>query len=101
MRLHTDGHPVKLPDAYATALFRVTQEALTNVLRHAGATRAEMVLTYGARDLTLSIADDGHGFDHAEVQQDPRRGIGLRNMRERMAACPAPWCCTPAPRAPC
>ena len=68
------------------ALFRVTQEALTNVLRHAGATRAEMVLTYGARDLTLSIADDGHGFDHAEVQQDPRRGIGLRNMRERMAA---------------
>ena len=86
MRLHTDGHPVKLPDAYATALFRVTQEALTNVLRHAGATRAEMVLTYGARDLTLSIADDGHGFDHAEVQQDPRRGIGLRNMRERMAA---------------
>ena len=44
-----------------------------------------MVLTYGARDLTLSIADDGHGFDHAEVQQDPRRGIGLR-MRERMAA---------------
>ncbi|MFG0232752.1 cache domain-containing protein [Achromobacter sp. 413638] len=86
VRLHTDGHPVKLPDAYATALFRVTQEALTNVLRHAGATRAEMVLTYGARDLTLSIADDGHGFDHAEVQQDPRRGIGLRNMRERMAA---------------
>ena len=86
VQLHTDGHPVKLPDAYATALFRVTQEALTNVLRHAGATRAEMVLTYGARDLTLSIADDGHGFDHAEVQQDPRRGIGLRNMRERMAA---------------
>ena len=101
VQLHTDGHPVKLPDAYATALFRVTQEALTNVLRHAGATRAEMVLTYGARDLTLSIADDGHGFDHAEVQQDPRRGIGLRNMRERMAACPAPWCCTPASRAPC
>ena len=100
MRLHTDGHPVKLPDAYATALFRVTQEALTNVLRHAGATRAEMVLTYGARDLTLSIADDGHGFDHAEVQQDPRRGIGC-------ATCASAWRLSgtlvlhPAPRAPC
>ena len=100
MQLHTDG-PVKLPDAYATALFRVTQEALTNVLRHAGATRAEMVLTYGARDLTLSIADDGHGFDHAEVQQDPRRGIGLRNMRERMAALSGTLVLHSGVRAPC
>lgn len=86
VRLHTAGQPVKLPEAYATALFRVTQEALTNVIRHAGATRADMTLAYSSRDLRLTIADDGRGFDYAEVQQDPRRGIGLRNMRERMNA---------------
>lgn len=86
VRLHTTGQPVKLPEAYATALFRVTQEALTNVIRHAGATRADMTLAYSARDLRLTIADDGGGFDYDEVQQDPRRGIGLRNMRERMNA---------------
>jgi two-component system NarL family sensor kinase len=86
VRLHTAGQPVKLPEAYATALFRVTQEALTNVIRHAGATRADMTLAYSPRDLRLTIADDGRGFDYAEVQQDPRRGIGLRNMRERMNA---------------
>ncbi|PND35075.1 histidine kinase [Achromobacter sp. HZ01] len=86
VRLHTTGRPVKLPEAYATALFRVTQEALTNVIRHAGATRADMTLAYSERDLRLTIADDGRGFDYDEVQQDPRRGIGLRNMRERMNA---------------
>lgn len=84
--LQTVGQPVKLPDTYATALFRVTQEALTNVMRHAGATRADMTLAYSARDLRLTISDDGCGFDDAAVQQDPHRGIGLRNMRERMSA---------------
>lgn len=86
VRLATQGRPVKLPDAYATALFRVTQEALTNVVRHAGARRADLTLAYTERDLRLTIHDDGRGFDYAEVQQDPRRGIGLRNMRERMTA---------------
>lgn len=86
VRLSTQGRPVKLPDAYATALFRVTQEALTNVVRHADARRADLTLAYTERDLRLTIHDDGRGFDYAEVQQDPRRGIGLRNMRERMTA---------------
>ena len=63
-----------------------TQEALTNVIRHAGASRADLTLAYSARDLRLTISDDGRGFDYADVQRDPRRGIGLRNMRERMTA---------------
>ena len=43
-------------------------------------------LAYSVRDLRLTISDDGRGFDDAAVQQDPQRGIGLRNMRERMNA---------------
>jgi len=86
VRLHTTGRVRPLPESHATALFRVTQEALTNVLRHARATRADMTLAYGDRGLRLTIADDGAGFDYDGVQQDPLRGIGLRNMRERMAA---------------
>ena len=86
VRVTTKGVPVRLPEAHATALFRVAQEALTNVLRHARAHRADVALAYGARDLRLTISDDGAGFDYGEVHHDPQRGIGLRNMRERMAA---------------
>ncbi|KOF52324.1 hypothetical protein AD428_20970 [Achromobacter sp. DMS1] len=56
------------------------------MLRHARAHRADVALAYGARDLRLTISDDGAGFDYGEVHHDPQRGIGLRNMRERMAA---------------
>lgn len=86
VRLHTTGDVRPLPEAHATALFRITQEALTNVLRHAHASRADITLDYAKRGLSLTIADNGVGFDYANVQQDPQLGIGLRNMRERMAA---------------
>ncbi len=62
------------------ALFRVAQEALANVARHSGATRAEVDLIYTADTLTLVVADDGRGFDTA---QDPGEGFGLQSMRER------------------
>ncbi|OVZ59153.1 histidine kinase [Pigmentiphaga sp. NML080357] len=82
----TTGKPVRLPSAGATALFRITQEALTNIQRHAGATRVDLDLAYSEEGVSLSVADNGVGFDHAAVQLDPLRGIGLRNMHERMAS---------------
>ncbi|TKC88382.1 histidine kinase [Trinickia terrae] len=73
-----------LPDAVNTALFRIAQEALNNIVRHAQATRASLSLDVSARAVTLAIADNGRGFDIERVQADARGGIGLRNMRERL-----------------
>lgn len=80
------GTPHDLPDEQATALYRIAQEALTNVLRHAQARSADLKLSYDAHGTVLIIHDNGIGFDVEQVQLDPERGIGLRNMKERMAA---------------
>lgn len=77
----------ELPDEIKTVLFRIAQEALTNIEKHAaGATRVDLRLIRLPSGLRLTIADDGRGFDVAALQLDPRRGIGLRNMRERAEA---------------
>jgi two-component system NarL family sensor kinase len=75
-----------LPDALNTALFRIAQEALTNIVRHSHAENATLDLRLSEHAVTLSIADNGCGFDIERVQADARRGIGLRNMRERLDA---------------
>jgi two-component system NarL family sensor kinase len=77
-------HAAQLPDTVKTALFRIAQEALTNIFRHAQATQAAVALEVTARRVTLSISDDGRGFDVERVQTDPSAGVGLRNMRERL-----------------
>lgn len=78
----TDG----LSDVANTVLFRLAQEALTNIERHAGATRIDITLDGAEPGVTLRIRDDGHGFDAEGIAQHPQRGIGLRNMMERMDA---------------
>lgn len=80
------GRETWLPDEVKTVLFRVTQEALTNIEKHAGATRVDLRLIFHPRGVRLTIQDDGCGFDAAALQDDPRRGIGLRNMQERLAS---------------
>ncbi|GCB04931.1 cache domain-containing protein [Ralstonia sp. SET104] len=81
------GPPVQLPDACNTALFRIAQEAISNIERHATqATRIGVLLENDIDAVRLSIRDNGPGFDVESVQVDPQHGIGLRNMRERMAA---------------
>lgn len=80
------GEARELPADVKTALFRVAQEALTNVHKHARARRVAIVLDADAAGLRLEVSDDGHGFDAAALAEDPRRGIGLRNMRERLDA---------------
>lgn len=75
-----------LSEACNTALFRVAQEALTNLHKHAlNATQAEINLTSDGRQVTLQISDNGCGFDVQDVASHPKRGIGLSNMRERLA----------------
>ena len=58
------------------------QEAVTNVVRHAAARHADVVLDYGTDELTVRIEDDGHGAGPG----GPRAGNGLMGMRERTAA---------------
>jgi two-component system NarL family sensor kinase len=80
------GEPRELPEEQATTLYRIAQEALTNVQRHAGARRVEISLEFTPKTTRLGVRDDGVGFDVGTMQQDPHRGIGLRNLRERVAA---------------
>jgi two-component system NarL family sensor kinase len=75
-----------LGDVNNTVLFRIAQEALTNVKRHAAASMVKVNLSGNAKAVTLTVADNGKGFDIASVTQNPKRGIGLRNMHERLEA---------------
>lgn len=81
-----DGGMRPLPAAVNTALFRIAQEALSNIVRHAQASRAAVTLDVAPHAVTLTIADNGCGFDAERTQTDARGGIGLRNMRERLDA---------------
>jgi NarL family two-component system sensor histidine kinase LiaS len=65
------------------ALFRIAQEALANTARHSQATQVELTLTSRQDRCTLTVDDNGQGFDSATVQG---QGIGLRSMQERIQA---------------
>jgi signal transduction histidine kinase len=76
-----------LPSEVTTALYRVAQEALSNIGRHAHATAVLIACTLRGSDVVLEIEDDGVGFNPARVAQ-PREsgeGLGLLGMRERLA----------------
>lgn len=70
-----------LGDTAATAAYRIAQESLTNVARHAGASRADVVLKAEKNIVTLTIADDGCGFDVSALAEN--KGLGMAGMRER------------------
>ena len=74
----------RLPELQAVSLFRVAQEALRNVERHARASRIDIALEERDDSVTLRITDDGRGFDVKNVELSKDRGIGLTNMRERV-----------------
>jgi hypothetical protein len=79
--LPTDG---AISDELATSLFRIVQEALTNVLRHAGATRVDIELGIKGGCVTLEINDDGSGITEAGTMGPG--SLGILGMRERAAA---------------
>jgi signal transduction histidine kinase len=68
------------------ALFRISQEALTNVLKHAKAATARLTLAADAENVFLTIADDGCGFDAPCAMDHRTRGLGLLIMQERLRA---------------
>ena len=73
-----------MPEAVATALFRVAQEALSNVEKHAGARHISLQLQHTEAGLRLQLGDDGCGFNVPGSQRLLRSGLGLTHMRERI-----------------
>ncbi len=71
-----------VPLAVEQALFRVGQEALSNIARHSGAKAATLTLTLGAAGVDVQLRDNGRGFD----PRQPPKGLGLRSMQERVVA---------------
>jgi signal transduction histidine kinase len=75
-----DGGP-EIRGNIATAAYRISQEALTNVARHASATRAKVTMSFDSSKLSLSIKDNGTGFEPESLGDAD--GLGMANMRER------------------
>lgn len=80
-----DGERCRLDPILETVFYRVAQEALTNVVRHAGVDAAELKLDFGARQISMGVCDKGMGFD-VDVAYEPPHGLGLAGMRERVEA---------------
>ncbi|MCZ4351459.1 cache domain-containing protein [Roseovarius aestuarii] len=73
-----------LDDEAKIALYRVAQEALTNIERHARASHVSLYVRSHKKGATLRIADNGRGFNQSQEELDARPGLGLRNMQERI-----------------
>jgi signal transduction histidine kinase len=78
--LCVQGEPAPLPPGVDVAAYRILQEALTNVVKHAGRARVRIVLSYGGGAVEVEVTDDGEGLDNA----DGAPGYGLAGMRERV-----------------
>lgn len=85
VEFHASGLQRRLSPAVETALFRISQEAITNIAKHAQASQATIHLEFQTDRVALSIQDDGRGFDVGGVLRGEglSRGLGLLGMRER------------------
>ncbi|MEV8225721.1 sensor histidine kinase [Streptomyces sp. NPDC079167] len=84
VRFAVSGTPAELPTPYEVALLRTAQSALANTVRHSGARRAEITLSFMETSVALDVVDDGRGFDTAaEPVTSSGGGFGLPAMRAR------------------
>jgi len=77
--VESENVPEDLPDAYKVCVYRLTQAALHNAVRHSNARNATVRLKYSRQSIQVEVADDGRGFDAART-----RGMGLLGMEERV-----------------
>jgi signal transduction histidine kinase len=80
-RITSQEHDVALSPEKSTAVFRIFQEILTNVARHACATIVEIALDQQGNNLVLSVSDDGNGIRESDITNT--KSLGLHGMRER------------------
>lgn len=85
VEVDSEGEAVALPMKVEAALLRIAQGAVGNVVKHAGATRARITLTYGVDEVRMDVVDNGEGFDVAAVESRPAGlgHIGLAAMSRR------------------
>jgi signal transduction histidine kinase len=74
----------RLPSRIEVPLFRIAQEAITNMIRHARATHASVVVLRQIHEITMLVEDDGQGFDVGLAQDKEDQSLGLVGMRERV-----------------
>jgi signal transduction histidine kinase len=82
VELRIEGEATQLPAGLDLTAYRLVQEGLTNAIKHANATRAEVVVRYGDGEVELLVSDDGTGMSDGDVESG---GHGLVGMRERVA----------------
>jgi signal transduction histidine kinase len=85
-RLEVSAQLDEIPEEIARAAFRIVQEALTNVLRHAGRASVTVTMTQTPDHLAVIVEDDGVGPAASAEQPSPGSGLGLVGMRERALA---------------
>jgi hypothetical protein len=83
IQLHVDGEHVALDETKEIVLFRITQEAINNIIRHASATDISISLHYSKNKLILQIQDNGKGFNLKEQISGPNHVSGIYNMQNR------------------
>ncbi|MFH1169686.1 MAG: HAMP domain-containing protein [Chloroflexota bacterium] len=85
-RIEVTGEEIKLPPQIEIALFRITQEALNNIARHARAQNVVLSVEYKDSSIRIEVEDDGIGFDVDAVSLKPDKvqGVGLLGMKERI-----------------
>lgn len=76
---------IELDGETETVVFRIVQEALTNVVKHSGANRARVEITRQQGKLRISVVDNGCGFDADAALAESGGGLGVRGMRDRAA----------------
>ena len=82
IKFKTDGEPRRIDSLAETVLFRITQESITNIARHAKTKRASICINYLSLEVNLEVSDEGIGFNPEEKFVAPR-GWGLAGMKER------------------
>ena len=83
--LHVQGKPFRLQQQQELILFRIVQEALHNIIKHAQATSIDVTVQFEPLLLSLTVADNGIGFDASKLEADDYSnfGLGIRNMHNR------------------
>ena len=85
VEVRVEGERNDVPPGVDLSAFRIVQEALTNVVKHAGPARVAVAVRYDADAVTVEVEDDGDGRAPAALERSPDGGHGLAGMRERVA----------------